>query len=100
MTEPIVDVLPASSPAQFHIGASRWVLDSAGHQWRLRVRCDIEYRGPAIESSATDRPGECRRFTDRPALFQAYEQLIRDLYSLLQHRPICSCGRSHEEPTT
>jgi hypothetical protein len=100
MTDPTDDVLPNSPPPRCYLGVSKWFVDNTGHQWRLRVRCDIEYRGPAIESSATDRPGECRRFTDRPALLQAYEQLIRDLYSLLQHRPICSCGRSHEEPTT
>jgi hypothetical protein len=97
MTEPIVDVLPASPPPPFHIGASRWVLDSAGHRWKIKMLCEVEYSG-SVEEQVVEK-AECHRFDDLPLLLPTVDLIARQIRNTLGIMPICSCGQPHEEPT-
>ena len=99
MTEPIVDVLPNSPPTPFRIGASRWVLDSAGHRWKIKMLCEVEYSGSVVEERVVEKAA-CHRFDDLQLLLPTVDLIARQIRSTLEVMPICSCGQPHEEPTT
>jgi hypothetical protein len=99
MPDPIVDVLPASPPAPFRIGASRWVLDSAGHRWKVKMVCEVEYSGSVAEERVVEKAA-CHRFDDMPLLLTTADLIARQIRNTLEIMPICSCGQPHEEPTT
>jgi hypothetical protein len=99
MTEPLVDVLPNSPPPPFHIGASRWVLDSAGHRWKIKLLCEVEYSGSVVEERVVEKAA-CHRFDDMPLLLTTADLIARQIRNTLEIMPICSCGQCNKEPAT
>jgi hypothetical protein len=99
MTEPIVDVLPASPPPPLRLSVGAFLLDSNGHEWKVRAVCEVSYGGPVSPRPGIGTRLACYRL-DSALLLDTYDRIDQKIRDGIFNHTFCSCGQCNKEPTT